>query len=196
MLIVDDEPMLRLLLRLVLENDGHEVRDADDGRDALIRIGSWHPHVVVTELNLPGLDGADLVKRMRIRADSAHMRIVATSLSIPSDIEVDAAFTKPYEAQLVAKEIDSMVSGMHDDVGLSIRQADDADVRARTLLLGDIWRRLVNVDSQAHDCDADCDVALEEIRRLATWVDDRVSSNQHERLSASPNGRASGVLRH
>lgn len=185
-LIVDEEPMLRLLLRLVLENEGHEVRDADDGRGALIQIGCWHPDVVVTELALPGLEGMDLVKRMRIRANSVHMRIVATSVSIPPEAELDAAFTKPYDAQLVAKEIDSLIGELHDDTATLPHPADDAGARDRTALLSDIWSRLVSVDTQALDCDPECDLALQEIRRLAVWVDERVTANQRERLASRP----------
>ena len=184
-LIVDDEPMLRLLLRLVLENDGHEVRDSDDGRDALIQIGSWRPDVVVTETTLPGLDGNDLIKRMRMRSDSVNMRIVATGLSVPSDADIDAVFIKPYEAQLVAKEIDSLLGEPLEDGGPTLHRSEDAALRARTALLSDIWSRLVSVDSQAGSCDAECDVALEEIRRLAIWIDDRTSRNLRDSLAAA-----------
>lgn len=177
-LIADEEPMLRLLLRLVLENDGHDVRDADSGREALIQIGSWQPDVVVTELALPGLDGADLVKRMRMRAPSVDMRIVGTSASVPADVELDGFFLKPYEAQMVAKEIDSMFGGQPDEAqGPAPRSTEDT-LRTRTALLSDIWSRLVSVDSRTRVCDPECDIALEEIQRLATWIDERTARNQ------------------
>lgn len=176
-LLVDDEPMLRLLLRLVLENDGHDVRDCDDGRDALIQISSWRPDVVVTETTLPGFDATDLIKRMRMRSESVDMRILATSVAAPADADVDAVFIKPYEAQLVAKEIDAMLGEPLDGDRLLRPRSEDEALRARTTLLGDIWSRLVSVDSQAGSCDEECDVALEEIRRLAGWVDDRASRN-------------------
>ena len=177
-LIVDEEPMLRLLLRLVLENEGHDVRDADDGRDALILIGSWQPQVVVTELVLPGLDGADLIKRMRMRADTVDLRIVATAASIPPDADVDAAFVKPYEAQLVAKEIDSMLGPQPEDGPVLPRRTQDAALKARTAVLSDIWSRLVSVDGQSGHCDDECDMVLEEIRRLAIWVEERATTLQ------------------
>ena len=195
-LIVDEEPMLRLLLRLVLENEGHDVRDADDGRDALILVGSWRPHVVVTDLALPGLGGSDLVKRMRMRTESLDMRIVATTTGTPTDVDVDAVFIKPYDAQLLAKEIDSMLGVHSEDVGPPPRRSLDGELRARSALLSDIWSRLVSVDTRSRLCDPECDAALEEILRLAKWVDERTGAIEESatRPASDPDGLAPEVL--
>ena len=189
-LIVDEEPMLRLLLRLVLENEGHEVRDADNGRDALIGISAWHPDVVVTELALPELSGPELIKRMRMRAESVDMRIVVTSASLPADVDVDALFAKPYEAQLVAKEIDSLLGSISPDKAdeILVRAAAPVDGtrRSRTAILGEIWSKLVSVDTQVRFCDVECDVALEEILRLARFVDERTRAIEETARRTAP----------
>lgn len=185
-LVVDEEPMLRLLLRLVLENDGHDVRDTDDARDALIHIGGWNPDVVVTELKMPGMDGTELLRRMRMRSASGKMRIVVTSAIVPAGVEVDAVFAKPYEARTVADEIDSLLGApAHDGAGRAGRVRHGSGDRAsRAALLSDIWSRLVSVDSQADGCDGECDAALGEIRRLAAWVEERSARNLRELAGA------------
>lgn len=69
-LFVDDEPLLRELLREILESEGHEVLTADGGADAIETFercrGENHlPDVVITDLGMPNMDGAELTWRLK-----------------------------------------------------------------------------------------------------------------------------------
>lgn len=64
-LIVDDEPQIRRVLRLALEAQGLDVRTAADGEAALDMLHDWHPRLVVTDLSMPVLDGLALTRRIR-----------------------------------------------------------------------------------------------------------------------------------
>ena len=64
-LVVDDEPASRTVVRDALERDGHEVVPAIDGEEALERFGDGAFDLVVTDLAMPRLDGSELVKEIR-----------------------------------------------------------------------------------------------------------------------------------
>lgn len=64
-LVVDDEPALRELVRPYLEADGFEVVEAGDGHSALARLRQADVDLAVIDVMLPGLDGVELVRRVR-----------------------------------------------------------------------------------------------------------------------------------
>ncbi len=63
-LIVDDSPVLRVLLRAVLEGAGYEVRAADNGEQALDMLKSYIPDIVTMDVHMPGLDGYETTARI------------------------------------------------------------------------------------------------------------------------------------
>jgi two-component system, OmpR family, KDP operon response regulator KdpE len=64
-LIVDDEPQITRVLRTTLSAQGYDIRVANDGEMALELMKNWTPHVVVTDLAMPNLDGIELTRRVR-----------------------------------------------------------------------------------------------------------------------------------
>ena len=66
-LVVDDEPALASLLSLLLGDEGYEVRCAHDGEAALAEAARRPPDVVVTDLMMPGMGGAEPARRLRAR---------------------------------------------------------------------------------------------------------------------------------
>ncbi|MDD9940721.1 MAG: response regulator [Myxococcales bacterium] len=64
-LVVDDEPELRDMLRRRFAYQGCDVDTAMDGEEALLRIEAARPDVVVTDIRMPRMDGVELVKRVR-----------------------------------------------------------------------------------------------------------------------------------
>jgi two-component system KDP operon response regulator KdpE len=64
-LIVDDEPQITRVLRTTLSSQGYDIRVANDGEMALELMKNWTPHVVVTDLAMPNLDGVGLCRQVR-----------------------------------------------------------------------------------------------------------------------------------
>jgi len=64
-LIVDDEPQLRRLLRLSLEGSGYCVFDAATGQECLVQAAQWLPDIILLDLGLPDLGGFIVLKRLR-----------------------------------------------------------------------------------------------------------------------------------
>jgi DNA-binding response OmpR family regulator len=64
-LVVDDEPNIRNLLRVGLTYEGFSVALAEDGPGALLAVEQFKPHLVILDLMLPGLDGLEVAQRLR-----------------------------------------------------------------------------------------------------------------------------------
>jgi two-component system chemotaxis response regulator CheY len=69
-LIVDDSASVRQVQRFVLSGAGYEVVEATDGKDALAQLGREAVSLILTDLNMPNLDGLGLVRA--VRGDAAH----------------------------------------------------------------------------------------------------------------------------
>ncbi len=64
-LVVDDEPAMRLLVTSILKGEGHEVTAAANGEEALQLIERHHYHLVITDLKMPGMSGVALLERVK-----------------------------------------------------------------------------------------------------------------------------------
>lgn len=84
-LIVDDEPMARTLLRLMLVRAGFHVTEAEDGFDALDKIRKNQPDVVLLDVMMPGMDGFAVCEQLRSEAATAELPIIM--LSAKTDLD-------------------------------------------------------------------------------------------------------------
>lgn len=64
-LAIDDSRTIRDLLRVTLEGAGFEYHSADDGREGVDRFGDVDPDVVITDINMPRLDGYGVIEELR-----------------------------------------------------------------------------------------------------------------------------------
>jgi signal transduction histidine kinase len=85
-LVVDDDPVVRSLMRATLERDGFTVIEARDGVEACRLYEEHHPDLLLVDLVMPHMDGFELCRVLRGRAESTYVPIVvATSLDdVPS----------------------------------------------------------------------------------------------------------------
>ena len=77
-LVVDDEPAMRLLLSSVLKDEGHDVTAAATGEEAVQLIAKRHYHLVVTDLKMPGISGLKLLEQVK-RDDPGTAVIILTA---------------------------------------------------------------------------------------------------------------------
>src|SRR5215217_2392140 len=68
-LVVEDEPVIRELMAILLEDEGYTVRQACDGLEALETVEQHPVDLVLSDVKMPRLDGASLAHRLRARAD-------------------------------------------------------------------------------------------------------------------------------
>jgi len=67
-LVVDDEPQIRRVLRLALSAQGFDLRVAADGESALDTLKDWPADLLITDLSMPGMDGIELCRQVRARS--------------------------------------------------------------------------------------------------------------------------------
>ena len=107
-LVVDDEPQIRRLLRVALDRAGHATVEAASGREALHRIAADRPEVVLLDLGLPDRDGLELVPLIRGASDAKLLVVSAregTEDKVAAlDLGADDFVTKPFDTdELLAR---------------------------------------------------------------------------------------------
>ncbi len=76
-LLVDDDPQLIPLLQRGLAYEGFEVETAMDGEAALVATQKYQPHIVLLDISMPGLDGFEVCRRLRLQDDVAIIMLTA-----------------------------------------------------------------------------------------------------------------------
>jgi two-component system OmpR family response regulator len=113
-LVVDDDARARAALALLLSEEGYDATMAADGEEASGMLISWHPDLVVTDLNMPRLDGCGLLQRVRQQLPGTPVLVMsARSSADPSRLEGLGA------AGFVAKpvQLDELLARIHDLIG-------------------------------------------------------------------------------
>lgn len=77
-LIVDDEPLVRLSLRRALNKSGHVIEEADDGQSGLEKWQTFKPDLVFLDVLMPRLSGPDLLRALN-KVDRAHAKVILMS---------------------------------------------------------------------------------------------------------------------
>ncbi|MCP4428348.1 MAG: response regulator [Chloroflexi bacterium] len=75
-LIADDDPMIRRLIRIMLESADYTVIEAQDGQDALEKASAAHPDLIILNIMMPRMDGFTACEALRSRQETAHLPIV------------------------------------------------------------------------------------------------------------------------
>lgn len=110
-LLVEDEPLTAEVFARALSRDGHRVDVARDGLQALRRLCDHVPSLVVLDMSLPALSGAELVRRLRAEGH-ANLPIVVVSGSSRAESDLSAAelwpgvwLTKPVKPRHLASVV-------------------------------------------------------------------------------------------
>src|SRR5687768_16768527 len=70
-LVVDDDRCTRALLGILLEKDGYQIITAEDGIEALAAFEQYIPDIIITDINMPRLNGIDLIRLVRSSSGGA-----------------------------------------------------------------------------------------------------------------------------
>ncbi|HSJ23396.1 MAG TPA: response regulator [Longimicrobiales bacterium] len=118
-LVIDDDPALRELLRKTLEHDGHRVITAADGAEGLDVYRSVACDIVVTDLFMPGKDGIETIQELRMEFPEA--RIIAMSGGASTGdmgslmdarlLGADLALPKPFTMASMSRAVESLLDG-------------------------------------------------------------------------------------
>ena len=105
-LIVDDNPINLKLVHFTLNAGGFDVRTAADAAEALTTLQAFRPHAILMDLQLPGMDGLELTRRLKADAATRDIVIIAlTAYAMKGDDQkaleagCDAYVSKPIDTQ-------------------------------------------------------------------------------------------------
>jgi CheY-like chemotaxis protein len=110
-LVVDDEPDIRFLLRITLELAGFAVIEASHGEAALESVRVSHPALVITDRMMPRMDGDELIQRLRADVGTAAIPIVMLTGTNGAQPGADAVLTKPFEPEALIRLVSRLIEG-------------------------------------------------------------------------------------
>jgi CheY-like chemotaxis protein len=111
LLIVDDEPSIRVSLSQIFIASGHSVRSAVDGFSALIEIRQEAPEILLSDLNMPGMSGFELLSVVRRRFPAIRVIAMSGSFSgdgVPPGVAADAFYEKGTGVGSLLQMVESM----------------------------------------------------------------------------------------
>jgi CheY-like chemotaxis protein len=158
--VMEDDAGTRMLIASVLKKDGHEVLAAEDGAQGLVLVRGQCPDLVISDVQMPGMNGFDMLAEMRRDPNLAAIPVILlTSLQERAHMRIgmtsgaDDYITKPFRAA-------------------ELRQAVDAQIN----------KRAVQASLQAMAVDTAVTMALEEQRHeLAKLYEERLAAELSER---------------
>jgi len=112
-LLVEDNPRVRTPLVDLLQAWGYDVESASDGVEALIKAAQFQPDVVVSDLRMPRLDGAQLVRELRTR--NSRLKFILYSGQRPDEqdlmgLEGVCFLQKPFDPTRLREQIEKCLS--------------------------------------------------------------------------------------
>jgi DNA-binding response OmpR family regulator len=188
-LVVDDDAVIRQVLRAALEGAGHTVAEAPDGPAALARIGARGVDLVLLDLMLPGMDGREVCRQVRATARGLYLPIIMVT-ALGADEDRHAGFAAGAD-DYVAKPF--KIDDMLDRVGVWLRMRERlraareqrfADTEAALLLARTPLQLLLNLTQ-----------ILEGNRSAADLAHARVELDQALQAVTAQMDHLSGLLR-
>lgn len=111
-LVVDDDPSTRFLLRLIFERAGYHVTEAQHGVAALIHIKDTLPDLIVTDMMMPVMDGGELIEHLRADPVTAGLLILAVTANPRAKataVEADLVMGKPFLQSTLLDNVASLL---------------------------------------------------------------------------------------
>ena len=109
-LVVDDDLHSRDAVASILAEEGYDAQVAADGEEASRLLSSWCPDLIVTDLDMPRLDGRGLLRRVRELRPGTPVIFLSAHDEIGTGTEIEGFFAKPVE-------LDSLLARIRDLVG-------------------------------------------------------------------------------
>ena len=111
-MVVDDDPALARMLRILFQSEGYEVVMAQDGQQALDRLTGGIPALVILDLQMPVLDGRGFFHEFRRRGYRSPVLLLSAynSDAAREELGAEAAFGKPCDPEIVAAKAKQLIS--------------------------------------------------------------------------------------
>jgi CheY-like chemotaxis protein len=112
-LVVEGQSDYREILRAWIQILGHDVIEARSGEEAVEQALADSPQLIIMELELPGIDGIETIRRLKADPETAEIPLVVHSIWNPEDrvkgLGIEAFFTKPVSPQALKEVIERIL---------------------------------------------------------------------------------------
>lgn len=114
-LVVDDSPSIRQVVGITLKGAGYQVIEAGDGQDALSKLQSQKVNLIISDVNMPNMDGISLVKEVKANPDTKFMPILMLTTESEQEKKEEgkaagakAWLVKPFQPQVLLSAVSKL----------------------------------------------------------------------------------------
>jgi two-component system cell cycle response regulator DivK len=107
------------LVKRVLEVEGYEVIGAENGKEGLAKAKSLKPDLVITDINLPDIDGYAITEALKKETKTAHIPVIAMTANVMKkdreqvhEVGCDGYIAKPIDIDALPDQIDNFLKGI------------------------------------------------------------------------------------
>ena len=147
-LVVDNEPQIRRIMRTTLTSAGYEVDDAKTGEEALEKVRDYRPELVLLDINMPGMGGLAACREIRASANIAIIMLSVRNSEADKVAALDAGaddyVTKPFSTPELLARIRAALRR------LPVSQSSPAKIRIGALEIDFTARTVYNGSKSAH----------------------------------------------
>ncbi|RAI99182.1 DNA-binding response OmpR family regulator [Paenibacillus pabuli] len=112
-LVVDDESSIVSAIAYALRREGYEVETANDGEEALVKVASFHPQVMILDVMMPKLDGYGVCRRLEDREDIGIILLTVKNDIVDKivglEMGADDYMTKPFEIRELLARVKALM---------------------------------------------------------------------------------------
>ncbi len=115
-LVVDDSTSLRQVVAIALKKEGYEVIEASDGQDALDKLTGGKIHLVISDVNMPRMDGITFVKELKKRPEYKFTPVIMLTTESGDDMKtagreagVKAWVVKPFKPEQMLTAVSKLI---------------------------------------------------------------------------------------
>lgn len=116
-LVIEDYSDTRDMLSTLLQSEGYNVVEAEDGIEGVLKAGYLYPDLILMDLSLPEMDGVEAAARIHAQAKLSRIPIFVVSAYLTKEVERDAraagcveAFSKPLDTEALLEKIESTLN--------------------------------------------------------------------------------------
>ena len=124
-LIIDDEPAITNLVSAYLKPEGYEVFTAEDGNAGLKAARAFKPNLIILDVMLPGIDGIELLSRLRRESDVYVILLTArtdeTDKIVGLSVGADDYVTKPFSPRELVARVKAALRRIESGSGSGLR---------------------------------------------------------------------------
>src|SRR6185312_5423893 len=146
-LVVDDEPQIRRVMRTTLSSNGYQVIEAASGEEALEMMRKERPELVLLDVNMPGLSGLDTCREIRDHSDVAIIMLTVRDTEHDKVLALDAGaddyVVKPFSIEELLARIRAALRRTTSAEPVAAFKSDDLEIdfeRRKVLVQGRLVR--------------------------------------------------------